>query len=109
VPGEFVRVCGVEEIEEGGKKRFRVESPDPDRLLVRTGGELFALTGLCPHERADLGEGFVDRGVLWCPIHSSGFDCRTGAVTHPPAEQPLETYRVETRDGSVYVSVRPSR
>jgi len=74
---------------------------------VTVDGELFALSGVCPHESAALSEGVVSDGALWCPIHSSGFDCRTGAVIHPPAQVPLETYRVRTERGAVYVRVRP--
>jgi 3-phenylpropionate/trans-cinnamate dioxygenase ferredoxin subunit len=104
VSDEFVRVCAPDEVDEGVPKPFRVDDPsDPARVLVRADGELYALSGVCPHEQADLSEGFVERGVLWCPIHSSGFDCRTGAVTHPPADRPLRTYRVVERDDGVYV------
>ena len=80
---------------------------DPERVLVNVGGELFALSGICPHESARLSEGVVSDGALWCPVHSSGFDCRTGAVIHPPSRAPLKTYRVRTEQGSVYVRVRP--
>ncbi len=87
---------------------FRVPDPaDAARVLVRERDELFALSGTCPHERADLAEGVVVRGVLWCPVHSSGFDCRTGAVVHPPAASPLRTYDVLTREDGVYVGLGP--
>ncbi len=105
---EFVRVCGVEEISEGIPRAFSVAgAADPERVLVSLDGELFALSGICPHESAEMSEGVVSDGALWCPLHSSGFDCRTGAVIHPPARVPLKTYRVLTDRGGVYVRVRP--
>lgn len=89
-------------------KAFSVPgAADPERVLVNVNGELFALSGVCPHEAADLSEGVVSDGTLWCPLHSSGFDCRTGAVIHPPARTPLKTYKVLMDRASVYVRVEP--
>jgi 3-phenylpropionate/trans-cinnamate dioxygenase ferredoxin subunit len=106
VPGEYVRVCAPEDVAEGEPRRFHVPGPaDPARVLVRIGRELFALGGVCTHEGADLSEGVVDRGILWCPVHSSGFDCRTGAVVHPPAVTALRTYPVVTREDGIYVGL----
>jgi 3-phenylpropionate/trans-cinnamate dioxygenase ferredoxin subunit len=108
VEDAFVRVCAVDEIADGEPLAFSVpDDADPSRILVLTGGEHFALTGVCPHQGADLSEGVVENGILWCPVHSSGFDCRTGAVTHPPAPGPLSTYRVRIEAGTIHVSVRP--
>jgi len=101
-----VRVCSAAEVEDGVPRAFSVEgSDDPRRVLVRADGELFALSGVCPHQGGDLSEGVVERGVLWCPVHSSGFDCKTGAVVHPPAPGPLRTYEVTTDGDDVYVRV----
>jgi 3-phenylpropionate/trans-cinnamate dioxygenase ferredoxin subunit len=105
---EFVRVCGVGKVSEGVPRAFSVAGvADPERVLVNVGGELFALSGICPHESADLSEGVVSDGALWCPRHSSGFDCRTGAVIHPPASAPLKTYRVRTDRDGVHVRLLP--
>jgi 3-phenylpropionate/trans-cinnamate dioxygenase ferredoxin subunit len=102
----YVRVCSVEDVSEGIPAAFSVAgAEDPNRVLVRIGSDLFALSGVCPHERGDLSEGLVDNGILWCPVHSSGFDCRTGAVVHPPAARPLRTYDVRIEGGEVYVRV----
>jgi 3-phenylpropionate/trans-cinnamate dioxygenase ferredoxin subunit len=105
---EFVRVCTVDDVEEGIPFAFSTPAePHGRRVLVRTDGEFFALDGVCPHQGADLGEGIVERGILWCPVHSSGFDCRTGAVNHPPAPAPLKTYRVRIEGGDLHVSLEP--
>jgi 3-phenylpropionate/trans-cinnamate dioxygenase ferredoxin subunit len=103
----YVRVCGVEDVSEGIPTAFSVAgAEDPERLLIRLGADLFALSRICPHESGDLSEGLIDGGILWCPVHSSGFDCRSGAVVHPPAARPLETYDVRIEGGEVYVRVR---
>jgi 3-phenylpropionate/trans-cinnamate dioxygenase ferredoxin component len=102
--GNYVRICRLEDVSEGVPAPFSVAgAEDPNRVLVRIGPDLFALSGVCPHEQGDLGEGVVDNDILWCPVHSSGFDCRTGAVVHPPAATPLRTYDVRIEGGEVYV------
>ena len=102
----FIRVCAVEEVADDVPLGFLAPgAPDPARVLVRVDGSVHALGGVCPHQGADLSEGIVERGILWCPIHSSGFDCRTGAATHPPAPGPLRTYAVRIVDGDVHVSL----
>jgi 3-phenylpropionate/trans-cinnamate dioxygenase ferredoxin subunit len=108
VSDDFVRVCAVDDVQDGIPFAFSAsDDSDGRRVLVRADGELFALDGVCPHQGADLAEGIVERGILWCPVHSSGFQCRTGAVTHPPAPGPLRTYRVRVENGEVHVSLEP--
>jgi 3-phenylpropionate/trans-cinnamate dioxygenase ferredoxin component len=105
---DFVRVCAVGDVVEGFPTPVVVEgSDDANRVVVRVGDDLHALSGVCPHQGADLSEGIVENGVLWCPVHSSGFDCRTGAALHPPAPRPLRAYAVTTEGDDVYVSVEP--
>ena len=106
---EFVRVCALDDVVEGFPTAVAVEgSNEARRVVVRVGAELFALGGVCPHQGADLSEGIVENGVLWCPVHSSGFDCRTGAALHPPASGSLRTYTVSTAGEDVLVSVDPA-
>ena len=105
---EFVPVCAFDHVEEGIPFPFSIPGAiDPRRVLVRVEGEIYALGGICPHQGADLSEGIVENGILWCPVHSSGFDCRTGAVTHPPAPEPLRTYGVRVEEDGVHVSMEP--
>jgi 3-phenylpropionate/trans-cinnamate dioxygenase ferredoxin component len=109
VSEEFVRVCAVGDVVEGFPTAVTVEgATESRRVVVRIGADLHALSGVCPHQGADLSEGIVENGVLWCPVHSSGFDCRTGEALHPPAPAPLRRYAVATDGDDVYVSVDPS-
>ena len=105
---EYVAVCPAGELAEGDVRAFDVAGhEDPHRVLVNLGGSFHALSGICPHLGADLGEGIVERGVLLCPHHGSGFDCVTGRAVHPPAVRPLVSYPTAVRDGVVCVRVDP--
>lgn len=58
-------------------------------------GEYSATAEECTHAGGPLSEGELKDSQVICPWHDSCFDVRTGAVTCPPAEEPLKTYRVE--------------
>uniref|UniRef100_A0A7C5RTS8 Non-heme iron oxygenase ferredoxin subunit n=1 Tax=Thermomicrobium roseum TaxID=500 RepID=A0A7C5RTS8_THERO len=93
------------EVPEATIVRFEVDG-EP-RILVRYGDRLYAVYGICTHEEAEMAEGDLEDGVLYCPLHGSGFELATGRVTALPATRPLPVYDVEVRDGMVYVSRQP--
>lgn len=105
VPEGYVEVMSADEVEEELIYPFAVD--DEDRVLTRVEGEICALEGICTHEYAELAEGEVEDGTIWCPLHGSGFDVHTGAVTNLPATVPLKTYDVKVIDGAVYVAREP--
>lgn len=101
----YVRVLPADEIEEEQLYGFEVDG-EP-RVLTKVEGEIYALDGICTHEFAELVEGEVEDETLWCPLHGSGFNVRTGSVTSLPAVAPLPTYDVRIVDGDVYVAREP--
>jgi nitrite reductase/ring-hydroxylating ferredoxin subunit len=42
-------------------------------------GRVFVLSRFCPHEGADLGLGYVEGSILYCPWHNLPIDLETGA------------------------------
>jgi len=48
--------------------------------LVRSGEEIIALQGLCPHQAARLGQGAIADGWLQCPRHKACFRIDDGSV-----------------------------
>lgn len=75
-------------------------------LVANVGGQYFALDAICTHERANLDEGVLFEGVVYCPLHYSAFDVRSGAVLSPPAERATTAYPVKVENGHVKVSLR---
>ncbi|MGH6889104.1 MAG: FAD-dependent oxidoreductase [Rhizomicrobium sp.] len=75
-------------------------------LLARRGDELFALDSVCTHYGAPLAEGLLDGETVRCPWHHACFSLRTGEALRAPALDPLSCWRVERRDGMVYVRDR---
>ena len=108
LPEEFALVLGsADELAVGGLVGFDVDGEA--RILVRLEEGFFALDGLCTHEEADLADAEIEGTTLWCPLHSAGFDVRTGSVVSPPAECPLRAYDVRVTDGGISVARRPRR
>ncbi|MCD0453726.1 non-heme iron oxygenase ferredoxin subunit [Actinocorallia sp. API 0066] len=82
-----------------------VEIEDVPVVLVKTGGEVYAMNDICSHAEVSLSEGEVYNGTLECWLHGSCFDLRTGKPTNPPATRAVPTYRVKIEDGRVLVNV----
>ncbi|GAB7549916.1 FAD-dependent oxidoreductase [Cupriavidus sp. 8B] len=72
-------------------------------LLLRRAGELFAIGAYCTHYGAPLADGLLVDDTMRCPWHHACFSLRTGEALRAPALDPVSCWRVEQRDGSVYV------
>jgi NADPH-dependent 2,4-dienoyl-CoA reductase/sulfur reductase-like enzyme/nitrite reductase/ring-hydroxylating ferredoxin subunit len=72
-------------------------------LLARRGDELFAIGNACTHYGGPLNEGLLVDDTVRCPWHHACFSLRTGEALRAPALNPVSCWRVEQRDGTVYV------
>jgi NADPH-dependent 2,4-dienoyl-CoA reductase/sulfur reductase-like enzyme/nitrite reductase/ring-hydroxylating ferredoxin subunit len=72
-------------------------------LVVQSGAQLFAVSAHCTHYHGPLADGVVDGATVRCPWHHACFDLRSGEALHPPALSPVDCWKVETRDGRLYV------
>ncbi|OIV37479.1 2Fe-2S ferredoxin [Mangrovactinospora gilvigrisea] len=101
-----VDVCAAEEIEDGGMRTVPArETGWSDAITIfRDGDAYYALDDTCPHEKASLGEGWLENGEIECPVHQSRFSVATGAVACPPALRNARAHRVEVLGGRVVLS-----
>jgi nitrite reductase/ring-hydroxylating ferredoxin subunit len=86
----------------------RIHAVDVDGralALCRIEGRVCAVQNSCSHEDWPLTDGYVVDGHVVCSLHGAAFDAASGACTRGPADAPLETFPVETRDGHVVLLV----
>jgi uncharacterized membrane protein/nitrite reductase/ring-hydroxylating ferredoxin subunit len=72
-------------------------------VLGRTEKGYVAFSDHCTHKGGSLAGGVMICGTVHCPWHGSHFDVVTGAVKAGPAKEAIDTYRVEERDGKVFL------
>jgi apoptosis-inducing factor 3 len=89
------------ELPDGGKLTGHV-GQDPV-LLVCRGADIFAIGAQCTHYNGPLADGLIVDDAVRCPWHHACFDLRTGEALHAPAFGSLDTWRVEQRDGKIFV------
>lgn len=75
-------------------------------LILRTGGELRAISAICPHEGYRMDEGYHDGCTAVCPGHGLEFDPRTGRSAL--ARYRLKTFKVHETAGTIFVVHSPA-
>lgn len=102
---EFADVAALTDVAEGQMRA--VEVGGKRVLLALVEGVPYAMGAVCTHERANLDEGTLIGHEIYCPLHFSCFDVRTGEALAPPADQAANIYAVKVHDGRVFVSTTP--
>ena len=101
-----IRVAALEDIPEGegiAVDRAVTGTEDDIALLRDDDGAVWALNNTCTHAEASLAEGWVEGGLVECPLHASKFCLKNGEVQGLPATRNTCPHRVEVRDGEVYL------
>ncbi|ASU84551.1 Rieske (2Fe-2S) protein [Nocardiopsis gilva YIM 90087] len=99
----FTKVCSLNDIPEEGA--LGVEVGDTPVAVVRSEGEVFAISDICSHAEVNLSEGEVEDGAIECWLHGSCFELSSGKPINPPATQPVPTYAVKIDGDDVLVSL----
>lgn len=106
--GDLVPVPEAERL--GDRETLRAEIDGQIIALVRIDNQIYAFQEFCTHRFGPLSEGKIDGFDVVCPWHYSCFDVRTGKVTNGPAKVDLKTFKIETRDGRIYIVIpRPEK
>jgi len=99
----FVLVPNADRLPDG--ETLRVEIDGEVMAIARLGSSFYAFQEFCTHRFGPLSEGCLDGFNVQCPWHNSRFDVRTGKVVQGPAKIDLKTFRIDVRDGNVYVGI----
>ncbi|MFL5645824.1 MAG: Rieske (2Fe-2S) protein [Chloroflexota bacterium] len=99
-----IDLLGVDEVPPGTLKMAFVDGTD-QVLVVNSGGQLYAMQGICTHEYFELDKGFLTAGTITCALHLSRFDLENGEPLDPPAEVPLAVYDVVVEGDRILIEV----
>ena len=72
-------------------------------LLVRDGGEIFAMANRCNHRGGPLDEGELSDGCVTCPWHGSRFELRNGDLARGPAASPQPSFETRVHNGRIEI------
>ena len=67
--------------------------------------EVHAIDDVCPHAFAMLSQGFLEDGVVECPLHAARFEVATGRHLNEIGERDIRCFPVRVQDGRVCVRV----
>lgn len=99
----FVRVASLGELPIGSITPFELRRTK--FVLCRTAGSVFAVANECSHDSEPISNGRIRGNEIMCTRHGAKFDLATGAVTHPPALVPIDTYEVRIENDDVLVNL----
>lgn len=81
-----------------------LEPEGSERIAVfRNGSTISAVSNVCRHQGAPLGEGRIIDGCITCPWHGFQYRPEDGRSPEPFTER-IATYETTIRDGQVYVN-----
>jgi apoptosis-inducing factor 3 len=98
---DLTRGVPISDVADGGMVGGHVG--DDAVLLARRGDELFAIGATCSHYGGPLAEGLIVGDTVRCPWHHACFSLRSGEAVAAPAFNPMPCWRVEKRNGTVFV------
>lgn len=90
------------ELDEGEKKPLLIEGDK--LLLLRQGGDFYAISNKCPHMDCPLSKGTLNGYVIQCPCHDWQFDIRSGEFLNAE-EIKVPAYETKAADGKIYVNM----
>jgi nitrite reductase/ring-hydroxylating ferredoxin subunit len=99
---EWVRVASAGEVAEG--EMLGVDIRGESLAIYRlAANEWCASSNVCTHAFALLTDGWLEDGIIECPLHAGRFDCRTGKGLGEPIEEDLKTYPVKIDGDDVLI------
>jgi nitrite reductase/ring-hydroxylating ferredoxin subunit len=74
--------------------------------IFQCGDAVHALEDICPHAFALLSQGYVEDGVIECPLHGARFEIAGGKCLNEIGQRDLKAYPVRVVDGRIAIKLR---
>lgn len=108
---EGILVATTDEIPDGEAIKIdaSVAGTIDDIAIFNDDGEFYALDDTCSHEEASLSDGYIEDGVVECPLHAGKFCLRSGEVLSMPATTDVACHRLVIDGADVRLIPNPDR
>jgi nitrite reductase/ring-hydroxylating ferredoxin subunit len=106
--GDELRLCRVDELEEGDVLRVDIDGQVPLAVYLSE-GVFYVSHDTCSHGAASLSDGMVDQGRIECPWHTGSFCLKTGAALSFPAVDPIKVFPAFIKDGDVCIRLNETQ
>jgi nitrite reductase/ring-hydroxylating ferredoxin subunit len=106
-PTEWTAAADASTLPEG--RPLRVVVDDTPVLILRTGGQTYAIHDRCSHRGCSLSDGELEGDEVLCACHGSRFSLRDGALKRGPATSAQPAFQVREENGRIEVRrLRPA-
>lgn len=100
---KFVPVAKTSEVDADSPKRVVIE--DRAIAIYNLAGVFYATDDICSHGLASLSMGFIEDGLIECPLHGGAFDIATGKACKSPCIEDIRVFAVKVEDGTIHVEI----
>ena len=66
--------------------------------------KIYAIQNNCPHQYADLADGYIKEEKVYCPLHHWAFELESGAYSFNPNIF-LKTFEVKINEDIIFVGI----
>ena len=91
------------DIKDGEAKRVVVGSNEI--AIYNLGGQFYATDDICTHAYASMADGFIEDGIVECPLHAGRFEIKTGKALGVPVVQDLKVFKVRVDGENIFVDI----
>ena len=78
---------------------------DKQIAIYLIGGEIYATDNICTHAYACLSDGYLEDGIIECPLHAGRFEVKTGKALGAPVTQDIAVFPVKLEGDDVLVKL----
>jgi nitrite reductase/ring-hydroxylating ferredoxin subunit len=96
-------VAKTGDIKDNEAKRVVVGSNEI--AIYNLGGKFYATDDICTHAYASMADGFIEDGIVECPLHAGRFEICTGKALGVPVVQDLKVFKLRVDGENIYVDV----
>ena len=100
---KWIKACDTHALAVDGVTR--VESAAGPIAVYHLRDGWFATQDTCTHAVASLADGFVEDGMIECPVHAGKVCIKTGEPRTLPATEPLATFVVKIEGEDVLLAI----